>query len=431
MVEMIKYAVDLVTRRKLRTFLTSLGILIAVMLMSFILFGMSDLETLIINQFTSQFKPNELTVSTRDYFGMAGGAFSAPSKEDVKNEDEEVVIDQNVLETIKEYDGVEKVYPMVMINGFDIYLEGDDIAYPMGFPRAVDIPGDHSMYGGLIAGDDLELDDNEVYVSTFVSEFYELSNEEIIGKNIILRSSSPTAFSTPTRASLDKEYQFTVVGVVDSMNEVLFMGLDKGLEIVAEIGDYEDLDEYISVVGFTDLLLETDIDKTGDVEEYIINDLNLSVISSETLLEFISTITGGLTIALILFGSISAVVASIGIVNTMIMSIYEQTKEIGIIKAIGASNWQVLIIFLIQSALIGLFGGLMGLGITFGLMKLADPFIVDLLIEQGFEVTNFFNFRFDYAMYIALASIMVGILAGLYPAYKASKLDPVKALRYE
>jgi ABC-type antimicrobial peptide transport system permease subunit len=429
MERMFKYALDLVFRRKLRTFLTSLGILIAVMLMSFILFGMSDLESLIVNQFTSQFKPNELTVSTQDYFGMAGGAFSPPSKEDVEKED--VIIDQDLLNKITDYQGVEKVYPMIRINGFDIHLDGDEVTYPMGFPTAVDMPGDHSMYGGLLAGDDLELEENEIYVSSFVSEFYELSNEEILGETILLKSSSPTAFSTPSKASLEKEYEFEVVGVVDSMNDVLFMGLSKGLEIVSEIGGYESEDEYIESVGFTDLLVETDLARTDTVEDYIINDLNLSVISSETLLEFVSTITGGLTIALILFGSISGVVASIGIVNTMIMSIYEQTKEIGIIKAIGASNAQVLIIFLIQSAMIGLLGGLMGLGITYGLMQLADPFIVDLLIEEGFEVTNFFNFRWDYAVYISLGSILIGILAGLYPAYKASRLDPVKALRYD
>jgi ABC-type antimicrobial peptide transport system permease subunit len=429
MERMFKYALDLVFRRKLRTFLTSLGILIAVMLMSFILFGMSDLESLIVNQFTSQFKPNELTVSTQDYFGMAGGAFSPPSKEDVEKED--VIIDQDLLNKITDYQGVEKVYPMIRINGFDIHLDGDEVTYPMGFPTAVDMPGDHSMYGGLLAGDDLELEENEIYVSSFVSEFYELSNEEILGETILLKSSSPTAFSTPSKASLEKEYEFEVVGVVDSMNDVLFMGLSKGLEIVSEIGGYESEDEYIESVGFTDLLVETDLARTDTVEDYIINDLNLSVISSETLLEFVSTITGGLTIALILFGSISGVVASIGIVNTMIMSIYEQTKEIGIIKAIGASNAQVLIIFLIQSAMIGLLGGLMGLGITYGLMQLADPFIVDLLIEEGFEVINFFNFRWDYAVYISLGSILIGILAGLYPAYKASRLDPVKALRYD
>lgn len=429
MVRMFKYALDLVFRRKLRTFLTSLGILIAVVLMSFILFGMSDLESLIVGQFTDQFKPDQLTVSTTDYFGMGGGFLSAPTKEEV--DEEEKIINEDILEKIEGYDGVDRVYPMLMISGLDIYLEEDDVPYPRGFPTAGDMSGDHSMYGGMLAGDDLELEGSEVYVSSFVAQFYEISNEEIIGKRIILKSKPSGLLSAPSKSNIDKEYEFRVVGVVDSSNDVMFMSLDKGLDIVVDMGGYDSGDEYISEVGFSDVLVETDLERTDEVESYIVDELGLSVISTETLMEFISTITGGLTIALILFGSISALVASVGIINTMIMSIYEQTKEIGIIKAIGASNFQVLVIFLIQSAMIGLIGGLMGLGITYGLMKLSDPFIVDLLVEEGFDVSSFFNFRWDYAAYIVLGSILIGIVAGLYPAYKASRLDPVKALRYE
>ncbi|KUK77242.1 MAG: permease [candidate division WS6 bacterium 34_10] len=429
MVRMFKYSLDLVFRRKLRTFLTSLGIVIAVILMSFILFGMSDLESLIVGQFTEQFKPNELTVVTTDMIGMMGGALSAPTKEEV--EQEEVILNSEAIEKIESIDGIETVNRMVRISGLDIYLEDDDVAYPRGFPMATDMSGDHSMIGGLLEGDDLFLDGDEVYVSDFISQFYELSNEEMLGKKIILKSSVPSVFSAPSESNIDKEYELTIVGVTDSSNNALFVGLDKGLEIATDLGGYESKEKYIDNIGYTQLLLSTNIDKTSEIEDQIVDELGFSVLSTETLMEFVSTITGGLTIALVLFGSISGLVASIGIINTMIMSIYEQTKEIGIIKAIGASDFQVLIIFLIQSAMIGLLGGLMGLGITFGLMKLADPFIVDLLVEEGFGVSNFFNFRWDYAVYIALGSILIGIVAGIYPAYKASRLDPVEALRHD
>ncbi len=429
MEEMFKYAIDLVFRRKLRTFLTSLGILIAVMLMSFILFGMSDLESLIVGQFTEQFKPNELTVGTMDMTSMMGGALSAPTKGEV--EQEEMILNSEAVEKIENIEGVETVNRIVSIRGLDIYLEDDDVPYPRGFPMATDISGDSAMIGDLLEGDDLSLDGDEVYVSDFVSKFYEFSNEEMLGKKIILKSSTTSVFSAPSKSNIAKEYELTIVGVTDSGNSALFIGLDKGLEIAADLGGYDSKEEFLDTVGYTQLLLSTDIDKTSEIEDYIVDELGFSVLSTETLMEFVSTITGGLTVALILFGSISALVASIGIINTMIMSIYEQTKEIGIIKAIGSSNIQVLIIFLIQSAMIGLIGGLLGLGVTYILMKVIDPFIVDLLIEQGFTVNNFFNFRFDYAIYITLGSILIGILAGLYPAYKASRLDPVKALRHD
>lgn len=231
---------------------------------------------------------------------------------------------------------------------------------------------------------------------------------------------------------IDKQYEFTIVGVVDTANDAFWINNNTALDILVDLGGYDSKQDYISTIGYSQLYVNTKEGMTKGVESYIDNDLGLFVISSDTILGFVDTLTAGLTLSLILFGSISALVASIGIINTMIMSIYEQTKEIGIIKAIGASNFQVLIIFLIQSALIGLFGGILGLSITFLIMKVLDPFIVDALAKQGFlDISQFFHFQLGNALIIALSSILVGILAGIYPSMKAAKLDPVKALRYE
>lgn len=340
---MFKYALDLILRRKLRTFLTSLGILIAVMLMSFILFGMSDLESLIVNQFTSQFQPDELAVSSTDMFGMMGGALSAPTKE--VEEKEVVILNTELLNNLGDIDGVKSAYPLLIINGLELFLEGDDVAYPSTYPGASDMPGDHHIYKELLVGDDLELNDNEVYVSDFVSSYYEISNEDIIGKTIVLKSDSLGLLNQASKSKLNKEYEFVVVGVVDSSNDVLFMSLDKGFDVVTDLGGFDSNEEFLDTVGYSQILVSTDLEKTAEIESYIKDELGASVISTETLTSFVSTITGGLTIALIVFGAISAVVASIGIVNTMVMSIYEQTKEIGIIKAIGASNIQILLDF--------------------------------------------------------------------------------------
>ena len=419
---MFKYAVSLISRRKLRTFLTSLGIMIAVMLMTFILFGMTDLQDAVLTQFNSVFKPTDLYVSNSSF--TMGGVSSAPRKEDVQNE-EKVVIDDNVVESIKSIEGIEEIHRIFAVAGFDVYLQGDDIPYPRSLIQAVDLSADNELFVNF-TGDDPVLKENGIFVSNYVTSFFATSANEIIGKNIVLKSPQSNA------NTIAQEYTFVIQGVVETDNSAFWINSDRALEILAQRGGFKNKEEYIKTVGYSQLLVSTQDGKTSQVEDALVNDLGLTVISTKTIVDFVSTLTAGLTIALIIFGSISAIVASIGIINTMIMSIYEQTKEIGIIKAIGASDSQVLIIFLIQAGLIGLIGGLLGLSITYLLMKVADPYVVKLLSDQGFTaVTTFFHFQPLNALYITLSSILVGIIAGIYPAMKAAKLDPVNALRYE
>jgi putative ABC transport system permease protein len=106
--------------------------------------------------------------------------------------------------------------------------------------------------------------------------------------------------------------------------------------------------------------------------------------------------------------------------NIMLVTVTERTREIGIMKALGFSSVDVLLLFLIESIIISLFGGILGL--TVGL-------------AGAYLVTNLLNLPFLYSPYIfeagLLVAIIVGVAAGVYPASKAAKLPPVEALRYE
>ncbi|HNW23760.1 MAG TPA: hypothetical protein PKH06_03305, partial [Candidatus Dojkabacteria bacterium] len=233
---MFKYALDLITRRKLRTVLTSLGITIAVMLMTFILFGMTDLQRAILTQFSSVFKPTDLYVSSQDMMGFTS-MMSAPTKE--KEEKETIIINDSIKDEIKGIDGVNDVYPMFMLTGFEVYLEGDETAYPTQFVQSIDLPGDHSMYGSFI-GDNPILKDDGIFVSDYVPSYFEISNEDIIGKKIYLRSSPNTSFlSVTNRNMIDREYSFTIQGIVNTSNDAFWINTSRGLDILIETGGFK------------------------------------------------------------------------------------------------------------------------------------------------------------------------------------------------
>jgi putative ABC transport system permease protein len=201
---------------------------------------------------------------------------------------------------------------------------------------------------------------------------------------------------------------------------------------LANIGGFDSKEEYVSSVGYDLLRVTGEEDKLKSIKTSIEEDYNFQgIFTADDVLGFLDDIIQAFTIALFVFGAISAVIAAIGITNTMVMSIYEQTKEIGILKAMGASNGQILGVFLIQSAVIGLLGGVVGLIIVLLSMKVGNIFIVQQLQNIGFQVDTFFNFNLGSTLVIVGISIGIGILAGIYPALKAATLNPVKALRSE
>jgi putative ABC transport system permease protein len=141
----------------------------------------------------------------------------------------------------------------------------------------------------------------------------------------------------------------------------------------------------------------------------------------------LGVVTGAMTALLASIAAVSLLVGGVGIMNMMLLSVTERTREIGIRMAVGARQQDILHRFLVEAVLLSLLGGLVGF--TIGV---AACFGICLVINSVTAGTRWpFGISFEAAALAVLSAAMVGVFFGYYPARRASRLDPIDALRYE
>jgi putative ABC transport system permease protein len=132
-----------------------------------------------------------------------------------------------------------------------------------------------------------------------------------------------------------------------------------------------------------------------------------------------------------IFGSLALAVAFIGIVNTLVMAILERRREIGIMKAIGASDGDVKKLFFAEAGVMGILGGVVGVALGWAIGQVINLGTNVYLKRQSFPPEHFWSVPWWLVLFAILFSFLVSLAAGLYPASRAARLDPVQALRYE
>jgi putative ABC transport system permease protein len=235
---------------------------------------------------------------------------------------------------------------------------------------------------------------------------------------------------TVTAPRGDKQtFPTTVVGVLDVFGIVDLGNADK-LEV--KKWWYND-PSILETDGYAAAIVHTaSLNDATRLSREIEDNLGFSSATLQTFLDQVNRIFSILQVMLSSIGLLALLVASIGIVNTMIMAIYERTREIGILKALGSSNGDVLRMFMVEAGLIGLLGGVVGVALGWLLGIVLNAVIRDYLRSQAVPIdAPFFVVTTELVLAALAFATLVGVVAGLYPAFRAARLDPLAALRHE
>lgn len=463
-------------RQKARTILTIASMMIGAFLISIMLSVGNGLKTFMISQVT--LFANTKTISVQKDFDLAGTfgmQFGSGIQQYVEEEPvDNVIVPETIpvedqsdgsrlppfiqdallttedLEKIRKVDGVAEVTFQSYVSSDYVRLDDSDdsklVLMLYGVSSAYLDDLSYTQYDAklLQTNDAIILSDN-------YAEAWGKENSDLIGETVWVRVTQtgeyltfPSSRGSNSSASDQemKEFAFVIAGFFEKsiFAQIGFIMPARSSEINAYIAG-RPVDEFLQTEKGMELLVIVDDEENVQTVDTAIEDLGYQSTTFDESIGQIGVVFGVINTALSSFGIIAMLVASIGIANTLMMAIYERTREIGVMKAVGATRFVIGALFTAEAAWLGLFGGFLGLIISWLLGRLAN-----LVLHRGIifgETTIMEGYlaaypTFDISVFnVEIIGIVLGLttvvatIAGLYPAWRASKLDPIHALRHD
>lgn len=437
--DVIATVLDNLRRMRLKIVLTTLGVVIGTASVVLMVSIGAGLQRNIESTFERYNIATQITVMSADMMGPSesGGSSSGSSK--VKK------LDDKAVAAIEEIDGVVATMPRLMVN--------------VGSMRLGDRQFGAQVYG--VSAETLEefgivpeqgrmmTSGNEVVVGAIVPALAVMDFEsggmtdpyaadaprlDMLGKRIVLEiypgDSGDKQLAAPDGDVTPVKRKVLVTAILKSADPESDTAIYLPLKSARR---YSDLSakktEYQQILVKTKSANDTErINSAINEMGYLAQTQGGEIESVKQVFTIIQVVLGGI-------GGIALLVASLGIANTMTMSIYERTREIGIMKAVGASGRQIRQIFLGEAASIGLLGGVGGLLVALGIAALANLFLKQATSGSGgmspWGSGDLFYISAGLAIFAVVFAACIGLVAGILPAIRAANLDPLTALRHE
>lgn len=445
--EYIKMGFSNLNKRKFRTFLTSFAVAIGVMLIITMVSLVKGVENLIID-LTSEFNSiNTISLLPNKYEDLSAEV-ETNDKEDTSVEPNAKKITKSTLDTLTKRKDIEDVVVSFETNATSLKLNDKKVST---FDISA-IDTNYKFYSKLTEDSakaklnkkDIKVlldgrfpkdnKSNEIVVTeSLMKKLGYKKAKDIIGKD--LEIISDRSISTLKEEPLTLKAK--IVGIVNK-------DIDSGdtakttVAVANKINTffYRDNNYTYEKVGASNVSVNVNsADNVKTVNTYINKKLGYMTMSMEDISQSVKSIFIVIKSVLAMGGIIVLFVASLGVINTMVMSIHERTRSIGVMKAVGASKKDIKNIFLVESGVIGFIGGLMGAifsVINLQIIKLiASAFMSSKGIEDLSMLDTIFISPLTISLVTILSAVIITILAGLYPSSKAAKLDPIQSLKYE
>lgn len=395
--DLISLSTRMFKTRKMRTFLTILGVGVGIGTVLFLVSLGYGLQNVVLSKITTADSLLSLDVSP----GTIGA----------------INLDQVSVEKIKQTPNVAEVSPMINVSAqmsID-QLTGDGLIYavePSFFRLGGIIPDKGTIFR---TGNS-----HEALISTAAAKLFNVEPAAAIGKEISLTLFLPKINTegfeeTETAKRPDK---YTIIGVVEDENtSYAFIPLETISDV--QIDSYTQVKVKVAANEFMEPI-RNQIIESG----FLVSALSDTIEQANKIFRIVQ-------IVLALFGLVALIVSAIGMFNTMTIALLERINEIGIMRSIGASVGDIMKLFLLESFLMGLLGGLGGVSIGYLAGELANVGINLLAKNFGGQILNLFYRPTWFVVLIIVFSSLIGFITGIYPARKAAKLNPLDALRYK